>query len=166
MCSPFYIIYATNVLHVDEFQYAMMLTLQSIVFFASNVPIGRLVDKVGRKWPLMASSIFTLLGTILFINGDLPRLYIAQVLFAIGYSFLSMAYIALQMDLVPREHRGKVQAFTNFTDLVLDSMGAIAGGLIYESISVQMPFLLSLVPMIPTVILTSHFIHEPQKREE
>jgi hypothetical protein len=40
------------------------------------------------------------------------------------------------------------------------------GGFIYEYVSVQLPFTLLLASMIPTVIFTLFFIHEPKEREE
>lgn len=165
MGYPFYLIYATDVLHIEAFQYAIALTLQSIAFFASVVPIGKLVDKVGRKGPLIASSFFFTLGMLLFIYADAPRLYAAYLLFALGNACMFTAYASLQADIVPKEHRGKATAFTNFTDLVLASTSAILGGIIYESISSQLPFMLSIIVMVPTVILTLLFIHEPRSFE-
>lgn len=95
MCIPYYVIYATNILHVDKLQYAMMLTLQAITFYGSVLPIGKLVDKAGRKKPLIAASILLALGIWLFMYGDVAMLYFAFFLFALENSRVhSLPFVA------------------------------------------------------------------------
>ena len=166
MCVPYYAIYATRVLLVDEFEYSLIVAWESIIFFGSLLLVGKLVDKIGRKKPLIASSILFALGMWLFIYGDMPKLYVAYLLFSIGNSLTYTAYPALQADIVPREHRGKVMGFSKFADNLIASVSLLAGGFLYENISPQLPFSLLLVSMIPTAILTLFLIHEPEKREK
>jgi len=166
MCILYYVIYATNVLHVDEFHYAMMLAWQSIIFYGSVLPIGKLVDRIGRKNPLAASSILFAPGVWLFMYGDVPRLYVAFLLIAVGGSLMWTAYLSLRADVVPREHRGRVVEFTNFADNLLSSISLIVGGFLYESVSPRIPFFLLLASMILTAIFTLLFIREPRRREE
>ena len=165
MCWPYYVVYATNILHIEEFQWALLSTLYFAAMFSSALPIGKLVDKVGRKKPLIAANVLLMLGMPLFIYGDLWRLALFFVLSGIVSSLMSIAYSSLEADLVPREHRGKVMGCEFFLDNVLASMGQLTGGFLYERVSPQLPFILMLVSTIPVAILTLILIREPEKRE-
>lgn len=165
MTIPYYIIYATSFLKVSELQYSTLIAWESAVYYLSLLPIGRIIDKAGRKNPLILSAVLNIFGILLFIHGDLPRLYAAYSLFAIGNSLVFVAYPSLQADIVPRKHRGKVFGFENLLVSVLSSISVLAGGFIYEHVSVQLPFVLLLASMVPTSLLTFFLIHEPKKRE-
>jgi len=166
MTVPYYVIYTTTVLKVDELQYSTLIAWELAVYYVSLLPIGKIIDKTGRKNPLMLSSVLNIIGIWLFINGDLPRLYIAYFLFALGNSLVFVAYPSLQADVVPRKHRGKVFGFSSFATGILSSISVVIGGFIYEYVSVQLPFTLLLASMVLTIILTLFLIHEPKKREE
>ena len=149
MCWPYYVVYATNILHIEEFQWALLSTLGFAATFSSALPIGKLVDKVGRKKPLIAASVLIMLRMPLFIYGDLWRLAAFFALFGIVHSLIDTAYFSLEADLVPREHRGKVMGCTIFLEYVLASMGQLIGGFLYERVSPQLPFILMLRPPFP-----------------
>ncbi|KPV65371.1 MAG: Multidrug resistance protein MdtG [Candidatus Bathyarchaeota archaeon BA1] len=166
MCWPYYVVYATKILRIEEFQWAFLLTLNSAIMFGSALPIGKLVDMVGRKNPLIASNILFMLGMPFFIFGDFPRVAVFFLMSGIGSVLMGIAYRSMEADLVPREHRGKVMGFTAFFGYVLASIGQLVGGFLYENISPQLPFILLLASTIPTAILTFLLIHEPKRREE
>jgi predicted MFS family arabinose efflux permease len=46
------------------------------------------------------------------------------------------------------------------------AFGSLAGGVIYQIVSPQLPFLLMIVCIIPALFLTFFLVHEPEKREE
>lgn len=164
MCNPYYVIYATDILSIEKFQWSMLLTLQQIVTFCSFLPIGKIVDVFGRKKPLVISQILILLSMPLFIYGDFIRLAIFFALSGITNSMF-VAYQSLEADLVPRQHRGKVIGFTHFFSYISAAIGQLLGGFLYEKVLPQLPFLLLLAASIPSTILTLLLIHEPKKRE-
>lgn len=164
-CWPFYTVYAIDVLHIEEFQWAFLLSLSFIVQFCSALPVGKFVDTWGRKKALIISNILFMIEMMLFINGDYLKVAIVFLIDGIGSPLMHTAYQSIMADLVPREHRGKVMGCTAFFDNVLASIGQLIGGFIYQSISPQLPFLLFLVSTIPTTVLTFLIIHEPRKRE-
>jgi len=165
MCMPYYVIYANAILHIDEFQWAILQTLNYGVMFGSALPIGKLVDLVGRKRPLMASNILFMLSMWFFIYGDFPRLAVFLSLSAVGNSLMVIAEKSIMADLVPREHRGKVMGYSAFIGNVTASVGQLMGGFLYESLSPQLPFLLLLTSFIPTTALTLFLVHEPKEKE-
>jgi len=165
MCMPYYVVYATKVLHIEEFQWALLLALNSAVMFGSTIPIGKLIDKIGRKKPLIASNILFMLGTLFFIYGDFWKLIVFFILSGVGNSLMSIAYQSMEADLAPKMHRGKVIGCTQFFTYVSASIGQLSGGFLYQNISPQLPFTLMLASTIPAALLTLAIIHEPTKRE-
>jgi MFS family permease len=141
----------------------------NIVLFSSmivlSVPVGRLIDKLGRKIPLILSGVLAVPATVLFVYGDYETIFVALVLWGasqlLGYS----ASQALFADLVPQSERGKATGSMNFFTYLLMAVGGIAGGLLYDNVSPQLPFLLMIVLTIPSLLLTIYGIHEPKPEE-
>jgi MFS family permease len=165
MCMPYYVLYASQVLEVGEFQWAMLQTFNSIIFYSLLLPVGKLVDAFGRKKPLILSSIFGALGTILFLHGNPTGLYFFAAFSAVCNALVFIAYPSLQADLTPKEYRGKVMAFSNFVDCILGSGALLLGGFLYEAVSPITPFILLLTTMTLTAIATAIFINDPQIKE-
>jgi MFS family permease len=78
---------------------------------------------------------------------------------------ISGAGSALTADLVPREHRGKVNGSRGFFSTIALSIGMFAGGWFYDNLGHQIPFLLQFIMIIPPIILVYFFIQEPKKEE-
>jgi MFS family permease len=165
MCMPYYVLYASQVLEVGEFQWAMLQTFNSIIFYSLLLPIGKLVDTFGRKKPLILSSIFGALGIVLFLHGNPTGLYVFVASSAACNALVFTAYPSLQADLTPKEYRGKVMAFSNFVDCIFGSGALLLGGFLYEVVSPITPFILLLTTMTLTAIATAIFIIEPQTKE-
>jgi MFS family permease len=165
MCMPYYVLYASQVLDVGEFQWALLQTFYSIIFYSLLLPVGKLVDTFGRKKPLILSSIFGALGIMLFLHGDPTGLYFFAAFSAACNALVFTAYPSMQADLTPKEYRGKVMAFSNFVDCILGSGALLLGGFLYEVVSPITPFILLLTTMTLTAIATAIFIIEPQAKE-
>jgi len=165
MCIPYYVLYANHVLAIEEFQWAILQTFYSLLFYCLMLPIGKLVDVFGRRKPLILSSACFALSMILFLNGDFFKLYIFFALTAIGNALVFTAYPALQADLTPKESRGKVLGFTNFLDCLLGSAAVFLGGFLYGDVFPAMPFLLLLIMMMITAAATFLFVKQPENRE-
>jgi DHA1 family tetracycline resistance protein-like MFS transporter len=164
MCIPFYILYATQVLRVDAFQWALLQVLGSVVLYLVLLPTGRLVDLFGRKTPLLLSSVFFAVGITLFMAGNLLMLYIFVALSSVGNALVFIAYPALQADLTPQEYRGRVMGFSNFTDSFLGAAAVLLGGLLYEKVAPVTPFVTQLIILIIAIPSTYLFIEEGKTR--
>ncbi len=81
-------------------------------------------------------------------------------------SLFHAASSALNADLVPQGHRGKVVGSSRFFTLVAASLGQLTGGFIYDNVSHSMPFLLQVVFILPSLLLTLFLIKEPRKKEK
>jgi len=130
-----------------------------------SFPVGRLIDKLGRKIPLILSGVFAIPATVLFVYGNYTTLYIALILWGasqlLGYS----ASQALFADLVPQSERGKATGSMNFFTYLLMAAAGIAGGLLYDNVSPQLPFILMIILTVPSILLTVYGIQEPKPEE-
>jgi len=146
-------------------QWGYVMIALFLAMIVLSFPVGKLLDKAGRKIPLIMSSIAIIPAILLFIYGDYLTLFIAMPL--VGFSQLLgfSAYQALFADLVPQAQRGKVTGSMNSFTYIFMAVGGITGGLLYDNISPQSPFLVMLLLIIPSILLTAFFVHEPKPEE-
>jgi MFS family permease len=140
-----------------------------IVLFASMIllsfPIGKLIDKVGRKIPLVAAGLLMVPATLLFVYGNYSTLFVTVVLWGLAQLLGYSAYQALFADLVPQAQRGKVTGSMNFFSNVFMAAGGMIGGLLYDNVSPQLPFLLMPLLIIPSTLVTIYGAHEPKPED-
>jgi predicted MFS family arabinose efflux permease len=163
----FLVVYAVNALRVDPAIWAYILLALPVTMILASVPIGKVVDKVNRKVPILISYVFFIGSLLLFANGwSVFLLFISLAFLGIGIVMMNSGASALQADLTPRESRGKVQGFSSFVNNIVMAAGAATGGFMYEHIFPASPFYLSIMLSIPAFLLTLLMVHEPQKRQE
>lgn len=164
-CSLNLILYATHVLHIEKFEWAVLMTWFSVVNILSALPCGKIIDKFGRKKPLLIAWSLFIPAMITFVYGDLIILTICFLLLGVALILVNTAYPALEADLVAREKRGKLAGSTYFFFNILNALGLLSGGFMYEFLSPALPFFLSSILYVPCLLLTLFRVHEPGKRE-
>lgn len=154
-------------LQLARIRWGYVSTALFICMVISAIPAGKLIDKAGRKIPLIISHFIIAPAMMLFLYGSYPTLFIAMPL--AGFSMLLgfASYQSLFADLVPQEHRGKVTGSMNFFTYIAMAVGGGLGGLLYEKVSPQLPFLLVAALAVPSIALILFFVREPkpEKRE-
>jgi MFS family permease len=139
---------------------ALFLTMITVSF-----PIGKMLDKVGRKIPLLISGLLIVPSVLLFIYGNFTTLFIAMPLLGLTQLLGFSAYQSLFADLVPQAQRGKVTGSMHFFTYIFMALGGLLGGLLYDNVSPQVPFLAMLILIIPSVLITAFGIREPEPEE-
>ena len=162
----FTVVYATRVLLIDEIMWAFIIAVVPITTIILAIPVGKMVDKVKRKIPLLISLLIYALAMSLIVYGDLTRITMALILMGAGQVMMNASFGALQTDLTPKEQRGKVNGFTNFANYIVMAAGSLLGGFMYEHVAPQAPFLLAIAVILPSFLLTLALVKEPEKREE
>ena len=163
----FQVVYAVNVLHVDAAIWAYVLLALPVTMILLSIPIGKFVDKVNRKVPVLLAYAFFFVSLLLFVNGlFIPLLFFALMFQGIGIVMMNAGSSALQADLTPRESRGKVQGFSSFFNCIMMAVGAAMGGFLYDYFSPALPFYLSMSLVIPAFLLMLARVHEPKERQE
>ena len=144
----------------------------NIVLFISmillSIPIGQIIDKVGRKKPLIFSGIIMVLAILLFVYGNYITLFVSMIMFGAGQLLGFSAFQALFADLVPRKLRGKATGSMNFFTYIFMAVGGLMGGLLYDKVSPQTPFLLTAFLAGLCTLIVFFGVHEPkpEDREE
>jgi len=159
-------VYARDVLLVPEEQWWLTFIPLLLTMILASIPIGMLIDRIGRKIPLIMGVIVSAVGSWMFINGDLVKVMIAMALFGLGQLTLMAGSSALFAYLVQQENRGKVNGFTNFASFIAMGFGMLLGNYLYVSPVPQMPFYVTLGLAIPEILIIVFRIHEPKIKAE
>lgn len=165
MSNPYLIVYATKVLHIEGFNWAILMMWFTGSMILAALPSGKLSDKIGRKKPLFVSWVLLAAFPLLFLLGGLYMLFVAFLLYGVSNALFGAAYQALEADLVPRELRGKEVGCSQFITYMLMAIGGLIGGFLYQFVSPLLPFILFSLVSIPCAVITLVSIHEPERRE-
>ena len=166
MTFSYLVVYAKEILHVNEFDWALLMMWFTASMILLALPSGKLTDMIGRKKPLLVSWILLGAYPLLFMWGtQLPILYAAFLFFGASNTLFIAAYQALEADLVPRELRGKEVGCSQFIMYILMAIGGLAGGFFYQYVSPMLPFILSFLVTIPCTFITWRLINESETRQ-
>jgi MFS family permease len=159
-------IYARDILGIPEEQWWLVYIPLLVTLIIASIPIGKVVDKIGRKLPLTLGLFVFGSATLIFVMGNLFMLMVAMSLFAIGQLLIMSSAMALFTDLVPPENRGKVVGFRNFVSYIFAGLGMLLGNYLYVSFFPQLPFYVTLGLLIPELLIILFLVHESGKIRE
>ncbi len=160
------VVYATKVLLIDEVVWAFVIAVVPVTTIILAIPVGKLVDKVKRKTPLLAATLIFGLAMWIFVYADLARVALSLILIGAGQVMMNASFGALQTDLTPKEQRGRVNGFINFANYIIMASGSLLGGYLYEHVDPKLPFLIATATVLPSFLLILALVKEPEKREE
>ena len=163
--NPVLTLYILDDLGINYVAFSYIMTTLFVSMIILALPAGKLIDKYGKKKPMMAAFMVWTLAIAMLIGGDFYRLIVSMSLVGMIQVLVGGAASALSADLVPREHRGKVNGSRGFFSMLALSAGMFSGGWLYDNVGHQIPFLLQFVLIIPPLLLTYFFIEEPHKDE-
>ncbi|MBS7638352.1 MFS transporter [Candidatus Bathyarchaeota archaeon] len=166
MIEPVLLLYIVHDLGISPGEWALLATFLFIVMIVLAIPGGKLIDRVGKKRPLLLSYLAVAPAVLLVLYGDLTRLFLALPLWGLVIVLGRSAISALIADLVPTEERGKVLGFGNFFNLISSSLGMLIGGSLYDRVSHKLPFALQPILAIPPAFLTLMFVKEKVRVSE
>jgi MFS family permease len=159
---PIMVLYIVEDLGIPEVSWAIILTSLFISMIVLSIPCGKLIDKYGKKRPLLIAYIIWLTIIPLFVYGDFYRLLFGMALVGLMQVILMSASAALQADLVPSEHRGKVSGSSNFFTLIAAALGNLLGGYLYDNVSHTLPWWIQFAFVIPCILIIFFFVEEPK----
>jgi DHA1 family multidrug resistance protein-like MFS transporter len=165
ICSLNLIFYATEMIKITDLEWAAFMGWFSVVNILSALPCGKIVDKFGRKKPLIAAWLLFIPGLVSFVWGNKITIPISLLCFGVALILSNSAFPALMADLTARQNRGKIIGSTNFFFNILNALGQLSGGFMYEYLSPALPFLFSAVLFIPCIFFTLFEVQEPANRE-
>lgn len=157
-------LYARDVLLIPEEQWWFVFIPLLLTIVVASIPIGKMVDKIGRKIPLVLGLLIFGVATWVFANGNFMTIMISMCLFAIGQLMVMSSVMALATDLVPPVNRGKVVGFRNFVGYIVMGFGMLLGNYLYVSFIPQWPFYLTIGFTVAALPIVLFLVHEPKER--
>ena len=157
-------LYARDVLLIPKEQWWLVYVPLMLTMVLASIPIGKMVDKIGRKIPLVLGLFVGGVATLIFVTGNLLTVMISMSLFGIAQLLAMAAVTALSTDLVHPENRGKVNGFVNFMGYIMMAFGMLLGNYLYVNFIPQLPFYVTLGLIVPEFFIVLFLVHEPKKR--
>jgi MFS family permease len=164
--QPVLILYVVNDLGVDPVALSYLMTTMFVTMILVALPSGKLIDKIGRKKPLIIAGVASIVWVPLLVWGDFLRLILAMTLTGLLIVLFNSAGNTLFADLIPKEHRGKANGSLGFFSMIAMSAGQIIGGWLYDNVNHQLPFWGEAIMMVPAILLIVFLIEEPEKAED
>lgn len=158
--QPVMALYVIQDLGISEVRFSYIMTALPVSMILLSIPAGLLIDRIGRRKPLMASFVFWAVAVLLLVYGSFWRVILAMVMVGSIMILVNSAGSALMADLVPKEHRGKVSGSRGFFGMIAGGLGQLSGGWMYDNISHQAPFLVEVLLVAIPFILVWRYIEE------
>jgi MFS family permease len=157
-------LYARDVLGITEQQWYFVFIPLLLTMVVASLPIGKLVDNIGRKIPIVLGLCALGVGTVIFAFANYVMIMISMSLFGFAHMLIMSGAMALSTDLIQPVNRGKVMGFNNFFGYIVMGLGMLLGGYLYENFNPQSPFIISLGATFVALLMVVFLIHEPKKR--
>jgi MFS family permease len=160
-------LYLVNDLGINELQLSRLGAIIGVTMIIFARAPRKIIDKYGRVRPILICFLLIMV-TIPVLLLDVTFTQIVLVTPIIG--LVNVVYYsstqALWADLIPEDKRGRILGSQNFFGLIVVAIGSVAGGLLYDQVSHQLPILIYWFINLPCFIITWLYIKEPDKSEE
>jgi MFS family permease len=157
-------IYARDILNISQGEWFLTYIPMLITMVVASYPIGKIIDRIGMKMPLLTSPFLLIGSMLLFINGDILTVTASMVLFGLVHMLIMSAGMALSACLVEPKNRGKIAGGVNFVGYILTGIGMLIGNLFYN-LSPELPIYMTIAVAILMILIIFFRIPEPKKEE-
>jgi MFS family permease len=161
-------IYEIDILGVTLEQWWIVFIPLLLTTVVASLPIGKAVDKFGRKKPLILG--VTLFGSaqLIFAFGNFLTIIFSMILQGMAQLLVMSSAMALATDLIDPINRGKVVGFRNFIRYIIMGIGMLLGNyffIIGKTMNIpQLPFYIAGGLLIPTIFILVFLVHEPKQK--
>jgi MFS family permease len=157
-------IYARDILNIAQTQWFLTYLPMLLTMVVASYPLGKLIDRVGMKIPLLISPCILVVSMLLFVGGNILSVTISMALFGLVQMMMMSAGLALSACLVEPKNRGKIVGGLNFVGYILTGIGMLLGNFFYN-LWPQLPIYITMMMAIPMMLLIIFRIPEPTKEE-
>ena len=152
-------LYAIDQLGVPEELWWVTYVPLLLTMMVASVPIGKTIDRIGPKIPLMMAPITLAVSSLLFAFGNFATVIISMVLNGLVFLLLMASAMTLTANLVEPENRGKVRGFLNFMGYIVTGVGMLVGNLFYN-LHPPLPFYIAAGLTLPMMLIITFRVHE------
>jgi MFS family permease len=157
-------IYAKDVLNISQDKWFLTYIPMLLTMMVASYPIGKIIDKIGMKIPLLTSPFLLIASMVLFINGNILTVTISMVLFGLVNMLIMSAGMALSACLVEPKNRGKIAGGVNFVGYILTGIGMLIGDFFYN-LKAELPIYMTIAVAISMILIIFFRIPEPKEEE-
>jgi len=154
MISPFIPIFAMEMKGADPFVLGGMDLAMSVVYTIFSIPIGRLVDKIGRKKGIYLTRPFYYVFLLLLMFAPSSEYLIGAGFFRGLFWASTTLFVTMGMELVPTKLRGRWVGFNSLLVGFASLPAPIVGGILYQVNPLYMFFtaiLIDVLFLLPTL---------------
>jgi len=160
-------LYLVNDLGINELQLSKLGAFIGVTMIIFAIPVGKIIDKYGRIKPILICFLLILVTIpVLLLDVTFTQILLVTPIIGLVNVVYYSATQALWADLIPEDKRGRILGSQNFFGLIVVAIGSVAGGLLYDQVSHQLPILIYWFINAPCFIITWRYIKEPDKSEE
>jgi len=156
-------VYAEKQLGIPEELWWITFIPLLVTMMVASIPIGKTIDRIGPKIPLMLGPIVLAASTLLFAHGNFFTIIISMCLNGLVFLLVMSSAMTLTASLVEPENRGKVRGFLNFIGYIFTGFGMLLGNFFYN-LTPQLPFYVATVLTLPMILIIAFQIYEPKKQ--
>lgn len=164
-CNTYFVVYATEVLGIEKFQWAIVMAFMSLTVAVPSIMAGIRMDRVGRKRFLILAYLCYVPAMLIFVSASFYMLLLAFFFFGLGQMLQSSSYQSLLGDLTPREFRGKVVGCSQFFIYLSQALTQLLVGFLYSFVWKPLPFLALAVGAIPIALFVILKVFEQADKE-
>jgi len=164
-CQMYFVVYATHVLGLELFQWAIVMAFMALSVATPSILAGFRMDVIGRKRFLILGFLLYIPAMLIFINASFNLLLLAFFFFGFGQMLQGTSYNSLLGDLTPRDLRGKVIGCSQFFTYLSQAFVQLLAGALYAYVSPQLPFILLAAGAIPFSAIVFFRVFESCKQE-
>jgi MFS family permease len=181
--GAFWVVYATNQIGLSATEWGLILLVEAVVRLVAFLPGGLLVDRWGRRNPLLVALAISSVTVPLFVVvKSFAAILLLRAAIAVTSGLAVPACMALMADLIPRSLRGQIMAAIGQGGIMIGMAGGVggpalgylfippvmiaslAGGYLY-ALHPAYPWLFALVATLLALIVTILFVQESKKAE-
>ncbi len=156
-------IYARDQLGVPEELWWLTFLPLLITMMVASIPVGKMIDRIGPRRPLMLGPPVLASALLLFVHGNFATIMISMSLNGIVFLLVMSSGMTLTASLVETPNRGKVRGLLSFLGYLFTGVGMLLGNLFYNLIP-QLPFYLAIGLTVPMLFIIFFRVHQPKRQ--
>ncbi len=180
MSAPFYVVYATKILHLTEAQWGTVMFVSGLLGIILAFPLGSAVDKLGSKRMIL---IGMLLAPIIVWSYQYAGGFLGVVLILCGLSvantMMMPAFSTIIANIIPRARRGRLYSLIGERGVMISfgnfwgggfllfppaAIGAYVGGWVYD-LNPNYPWIITSIALMVSFIMILLFVKEPEEAQ-
>ncbi len=171
-CNTYFVVYATEVLGIEKFQWAIVLAFMSLTVAIPSIAAGVRMDRVGRKRYLILAYLCYTPSMLIFafanfisVSANFYLLLLAFFSFGFAQMLQFSTYQSLIGDLTPRKFRGTVVGCSQFFIYMSQALTQLLIGFLYSYVWKPLPFVALAVGAVPIALFVLLRVFEQSKKE-